>query len=73
MTQKPETLNLHKFCKRFVDHMVEKGAPITWRSRQAVREYAETVAPRYWAESSPDGVSPELCADEDISYWEKED
>jgi hypothetical protein len=64
---------MQEFCERFVERMVQQGAPLTWRSGKTVREYAETVAPRYWAESHPDGVSPELCADEDISFWERED
>jgi hypothetical protein len=64
---------MQEFGERFVERMVQQAARITWRSGRTVREYAETVAPRYWAEAHPDGLSPELCADEDISYWEKDE
>jgi hypothetical protein len=70
--EEPE-LDRQEFCERFVERMVRQAASVTWRSGRTVREYAEKVAPTYWVDAHPDGVSPELCADEDISYWDEEE
>ena len=64
-------LSKQEFCQRFVDRMV-RTSPALGPGGRPILAYAEAVAPVYWAEAHPYGISPEDCADDDMAFWQKE-
>jgi hypothetical protein len=67
----PTTMTLEEFSQRFVGHMLRHPDFEPLHAGRSLRKYAEDVAPAYWKELYPDGLSPEECADSDMSYWGK--
>ena len=73
MDQKPtkhqRALALLEFSNRFITRMISRSDVTYIRDGLSVRQYAIKAAPTYWKEAGQEGVSPEDCADEDMSYW----
>lgn len=65
----PKPITLEEFSQRFVDRMVRHSDISEISVGVSVREYAEKAAPAYWIEAREQRVTPEECADEDMSYW----
>jgi len=61
-------LSKEDFCARFKAHMI-KLAGETFDDGSSIPEYADEIAPTYWAEQHRSGESPEECASADVSYW----
>jgi hypothetical protein len=64
-----EALTKEEFCERFAAHMLKKVGPKD-ASGGDVAAYAKETAPSYWEDQHQDGLSPEECAETDLSYWE---
>jgi hypothetical protein len=73
MDQKPTrysaALSLVEFSDRFITRMISRSDVTYIRDGLSVRQYAVKAAPAYWQEARNEGLSPEECADEDMSYW----
>jgi hypothetical protein len=59
-----------EFIRRFIDHVVFLCSEGRRPFGRSPREYAEVVAPIYWIERYPEGLTPERCALEDALLWE---
>ena len=62
-----------EFVERFKAHML-KCAKDLWGMAEfedggSIAEYAEKVAPAYWADPAQREDGPEQCAHADMSYW----
>ncbi len=62
-----------EFITRFKTHML-KIAKDLWGMDEfegggSIAEYAEKVAPTYWADPLQREDGPEQCAQADLSYW----
>ncbi|PZM12827.1 hypothetical protein [Rhizobium tubonense] len=66
-----EFLTLEEFSQRFIERMVRHPDAVYLRDGLPVRRYAENVAHAYWIEALKQSVSPEDCADTDMSGWVK--
>jgi hypothetical protein len=60
------------FISRFTDRVVFLCSEGRRPLGRLPREYAKGVAPIYWMERHPEGLSPERCALEDAMWWEDE-
>ncbi|PZM12830.1 hypothetical protein [Rhizobium tubonense] len=63
------TMALEEFSQRFVGHMLRHPDFEPLHEGRSLRKYAEDIALTYWEELHPEGLSPEECADSDMSYW----
>jgi hypothetical protein len=68
MMQSGSVLSLVEFCDRFINRMVGRPDVTYIGGGLSVRQYAVKAAPAYW-QGNLEGLSPEDCADEDMSYW----
>jgi len=68
MTDKVEELTKEEFCRRFRERMIQR-AGAKFDDGASVAEYADEMAPTYWATKWQRDEGPEACADADMSYW----
>jgi hypothetical protein len=62
-------LSRSEFSRRFVMRMLTHPAATPLHGGFFVGKHAEQAAMPYWSKVHPDGLSPEQCADDDMSYW----
>ncbi len=62
-------LSQEAFCARFKAHLL-KIAGDTFADGESIADYADEIAPTYWAEQHQDGETPEDCAEADMDNWE---
>jgi hypothetical protein len=68
-TKQLTALSLVEFSDRFITRMISRSDVTYIRGGLSVRQYAVKAAPAYWEEAKHEGISPEECADEDMTYW----
>lgn len=59
-----------EFCNRFTAEILRLAKRTTFEDGSSIEEYARDTAPSYFEEQHARGMSPEDCADADVSYWE---
>lgn len=67
-----EKLTKEEFAERFVKEMLRSvPEPKTFQDGSSIEKYAREIAPTYYDEQYlSDDLSPEECAEADVSYWE---
>lgn len=63
-----ESMTKEEFCRRFVEHMVQRGGD-EFEDGSSIRDYAEETAPTYWEQPRHRDEGPEACADVIMSFW----
>lgn len=72
MTSGDEAGARAEWCKRFVQHMIDRAGRDHFDDGELILDYAERTAPTYWETDWQRGMGPEECADADMSYWGEE-
>ena len=59
-----------EFCARFKARMLAAvGPPYLFDDGESIADYADDIAPTYYATAWQRELGPEECADADMSYW----
>lgn len=66
-------LTKEEFCARFKMEMLAMARRETFDDGSSIAEYADMTGPTYFdCQYMEDGLSPEDCAEADVSYWGEE-
>jgi len=63
-------MQIEEFTEAFVKEMIRLGGE-TFSDGSSVEEYAQEVAPLYFAEDWQREDGPEACAEADFDCWER--
>jgi hypothetical protein len=62
-------LSHRDFTRRFTMRMLTHPDVTPLHGGDFSQKYADKAAASYWSKVHPEGISPEECADDDMSYW----